>query len=57
MARPRKKPSEKPSEKSSYTVRTDAVYVAGTPSFYGDKVKLSDADAKPLLRTGRVSKD
>jgi hypothetical protein len=32
------------------------VIVAGTPSFYGDKVKLSEADAKPLLKEGKVSK-
>ena len=48
---------EKAAAKSSFTVRTDCVIVAGTPSFYGDKVKLSPQDAKPLLKEGKVSKE
>jgi hypothetical protein len=51
MAAEKKSPA-----KSSFTVRTDCVIVAGTPSFYGDKVKLSDEEAKPLLKEGKVSK-
>jgi hypothetical protein len=43
--------------KSSFTVRTDCVVVAGTPHFYAQKVKLSEAEAKPLLREGKVSKE
>jgi hypothetical protein len=53
MARPRNKPSAK----SSYTVRTDCVIVAGSPNLYGEQVKLSDADAKPLLKDGKISKE
>jgi hypothetical protein len=52
MGRPRKEP------KSTFTVRTDAVVAStGKPSFYGDKVKLSDEEAKPLLKDGKVSKE
>jgi hypothetical protein len=29
----------------------------GKPHFYGDKVKLSDEEAKPLLKEGKVSKE
>jgi hypothetical protein len=43
--------------KSSFTVRTDCVVVAGTPHFYAQKVKLSEEEAKPLLREGKVSKE
>ena len=56
MAKARKKPSEKAAEKSTFIVRTDAVIVAGTPHFYAEQVKLSDADAKPYLRDGRIEK-
>jgi hypothetical protein len=42
---------------STFTVRTDCVIVAGTPNFYGDKVKLSEEEAKPLLKEGKVSKE
>ena len=27
------------------------------PHFYGEKVKLSEEEAKPLLREGKVSKE
>jgi hypothetical protein len=27
------------------------------PHFYGEKVKLSEEEAKPLLKDGRVSKE
>jgi hypothetical protein len=55
MARLRKQ--AEPKAKSSFIVRTDVVHVAGTPNFYGDRVKLSPEDAKPLLREGKVSKE
>ena len=48
----------KKSEKSTYTVRTDAVHASsGKPAFYGEKVKLSEEEAKPLLKEGKVSKE
>ena len=45
-------------KKSTFIVRTDAVVVAksGT-AFYGEEVKLSDEEAKPLLTEGKVSKE
>ena len=45
-------------KKSTFIVRTDAVVVAksGT-AFYGQEVKLSDEEAKPLLTEGKVSKE
>jgi hypothetical protein len=43
--------------KSSFIVRTDCVVVAASPHFYGDKVKLSDEEAKALLKEGKVSKE
>lgn len=44
--------------KSTYTVRTDAVVASsGKAAFYGEKVKLSEEEAKPLLKDGRVSKE
>jgi hypothetical protein len=50
--------AEKKQAKSSYVVRTDQVLASsGKPSFYGEKVKLSDEEAKPLLREGKVSKE
>jgi hypothetical protein len=33
------------------------VVVAATPHFYGDRVKLSQEEAKPLLKEGKVSKE
>ncbi len=49
--------AEKKSAKSSYVVRTDAVVASsGKPSFYGEEVKLSAEEAKPLLKDGRVEK-
>jgi hypothetical protein len=50
--------AEKKSAKSVYVVRTDAVIASsGTPHFYGEKVKLSEEEAKPLLKDGKVSKE
>ena len=50
--------AEKKSAKSSYVVRTDAVIASsGKPAFYGEKLKLSEEEAKPLLREGKVSKE
>jgi hypothetical protein len=49
--------AEKTSAKSSYVVRTDQVVASNTPHFYGEKVKLSDEEAKPLLKEGKVSKE
>jgi hypothetical protein len=44
--------------KSTFTVRTDAVFTAGgTAHFYGGKVKLTEEEAKPLLRQGKVSRN
>jgi hypothetical protein len=48
--------SEKKPAKSTYVVRTDAVIASSKPHFYGDKVKLSDEEAKPLLKDGKVEK-
>ncbi len=49
--------SEKKPAKSTFIVRTDAVIASsGKPHFYGEKVKLSDEEAKPLLRDGKVEK-
>ena len=42
---------------STYTVRTDMVTASTKPHFYGEKVKLSDEEAKPLLKEGKVSKE
>jgi hypothetical protein len=48
----------KKSAKSSYVVRTDAVVASsGKPAFYGEKVSLSEEEAKPLLKEGKVSKE
>jgi hypothetical protein len=49
--------AEKKSAKSSYVVRTDQVVAFNKPHFYGEQVKLSDEEAKPLLKEGRVSKE
>jgi len=47
----------KNSGKSTFTVRTDCVIASmGKPHFYGDKVKLTEDEAKPLLKDGKVSK-
>ena len=43
--------------KSTFIVRTDAVHAKSGPAFYGEKVKLSDEEAKPLLKEGKVSKE
>jgi hypothetical protein len=42
--------------KTAYVVRTDAVVVDGEHHHYGATVKLSAADAKPLLALGKVEK-
>ncbi len=47
---------KKEQPKSTFVVRTDAVIASTGPAFYGDKVKLSPDEAKPLLRDGRVEK-
>jgi hypothetical protein len=47
---------EKKTSASTYVVRTDAVIAKTGPAFYGDKVKLTEAEAKPLLAEGKVSK-
>lgn len=47
----------KKADKSTFTVRTDCVIVAATPHFYGDKVKLSQEEARPLLKDGKVAKE
>jgi hypothetical protein len=49
--------AEKKAAKSTYVVRTDAVIASSKPHFYGEKVKLSEEEAKPLLKDGRVSKE
>ena len=43
-------------KKSTFIVRTDAVVAKSGTTFYGEEVKLSDAEAKPLLKDGRVEK-
>ena len=44
-------------KKSTYVVCTDAVVASsGKPSFYGEQIKLTDEEAKPLLKDGRVEK-
>jgi hypothetical protein len=48
---------EKKSGKSSYVVRTDAVVAKSGTAFYGEEVKLTDEEAKPLLKEGKVSKE
>ena len=47
----------KKESKSTFIVRTDAVIASNKPHFYGEKVKLTDEEAKPLLKDGRVSKE
>jgi hypothetical protein len=49
--------AKKKETKSTYTVRTDAVIASNKPHFYGEQVKLSEEEAKPLLKEGKVSKD
>jgi len=49
--------AEKKAAKSTYIVRTDAVIASSQPHFYGEKVKLSDEEAEPLLKEGKVSKE
>jgi hypothetical protein len=48
--------AEKKTSAGTYVVRTDAVIAKSGPAFYGDKVKLSGDEAKPLLAEGKVSK-
>jgi hypothetical protein len=48
--------AEKKAAKSSYVVRTDAVVAKSGTAFYGEEVKLSAEEAKPLLKDGRVEK-
>ena len=36
---------------------TRCVASSGKPHFYGEEVKLSDEEAKPLLKEGKVSKE
>jgi hypothetical protein len=48
---------EKKTSNSTFIVRTDMVVASSRPHFYGDKVKLSEEEAKPLLREGKVSKE
>jgi hypothetical protein len=48
--------ARKDTQKSEYIVRTDAVVVDGEHYHYGATVKLSAADAKPLLDQGKVEK-
>ena len=43
--------------KSTFIVRTDAVVASSETAFYGEKVKLSDEEAKPLLKEGKVSRE
>ena len=48
--------AEKTSAKSSYVVRTDQVVASsGKPSFYGEKMKLSEEETKEFLKEGKVS--
>ena len=49
--------AEKKPNKSSYTVRTDQVVASNKPHFYGEQVKLSEEEAKPLLKEGKVSRE
>jgi hypothetical protein len=49
--------AEKKSAKSTFVVRTDQVVASNKPHFYGEKVKLSEQEVKPLLREGKVSKE
>ncbi len=49
--------AEKKKAKSTFIVRTDAVHASsGKPHFYGEKVQLSDEEAKPVLKDRKVSK-
>ena len=47
----------KGTSKSTFIVRTDQVFASSKPHFHGEKVKLSDEEAKPLLKEGKVSKE
>jgi len=44
-------------KKSTFIVRTDAVHAKTGPAFYGQEVKLTDKEAKPLLAEGKVSQE
>jgi hypothetical protein len=48
--------TERKPRAGTYVVRTDTVIAKSGPAFYGDKVKLSADEAKPLLAEGKVSK-
>jgi hypothetical protein len=37
--------------------RADAVIASSKPHFYGETVKLSEQEAKPLLKEGKVNKE
>jgi len=43
-------------KKSTFIVRTDMVFASNKPHFHGEKVKLTDEEAKPLLKEGKVEK-
>ena len=49
--------AEKKTSTSSFIVRTDAVHAKTGTAFYGQKVKLTEAEAKPLLAEGKVSEE
>jgi hypothetical protein len=49
--------AEKRTGKSTYVVRTDAVVAKSGTAFYGEEVKLTPEEAKPLLAEGKVSKE
>jgi hypothetical protein len=43
-------------KKSTFIVRTDAVHAKSGTAFYGEEIKLSEEQAKPLLKAGQVEK-
>ena len=47
----------KKSGKSTFIVRTAHVFASSKPHFHGEKVKLSEEEAKPLLKEGKVSRE
>jgi hypothetical protein len=48
--------AEKKPSASSFIVRTDAIHAKTGTAFYGEQVKLTAAEAKPLLAEGKVGK-
>jgi hypothetical protein len=48
--------AEKKSAMSTFIVRTDAIHAKSGTAFYGEKVKLTEAEARTLLAEGKVSK-